>query len=270
MMQDERLAHMPGDALFGVARGEVAAFAADGRRSRPGLMSTADDVWKRRVAQCKGRTFVVAATSASRAFEPAGSVFCDNDDDIDFGDSEAVAVDLEPAGDLFSDSDDDEDAEVVGFGGRAPFFGEPVAMWPSSGEKPSTGTTASTVSSDTGADDPPLTTVMLQRIPFALDEDDVYRVLDTHQLQGTYDMVYMPRNRKKHTNLGYCFVNFVHPVYAAACVQVFNNRPFCEGGRVQRICSAEFSKQQGAAFLAERSAATASKVRERGRGAVGR
>lgn len=56
---------------------------------------------------------------------------------------------------------------------------------------------------------------MLQRIAFAHTETTVARALNDLGFRGTYDAIYVPRNRRKNTNLGYAFVNFLHPAYAA-------------------------------------------------------
>lgn len=178
-----------------------------------------------------------------------------------------AARSLEPAGDLFSDDEGEECCS----GHWSPAVDAAAAcdivvprptvsqmsdklMVRRQLTTPSIQTTASTSGSDFSDEAP--TTVMLQRIPFGLDEEDIGRILDERGLAGTYDVVYMPRNRKKRTNLGYSFVNFVHTQHAAACIQVCHDRPFGAKGLVQRVCSAEFAKEQGGAFLAERAAAT--------------
>lgn len=45
-------------------------------------------------------------------------------------------------------------------------------------------------------------------------------ILDARGLAGTYDAVYVPRKSAKADNLGYAFVNFARPSYAALCISI--------------------------------------------------
>lgn len=74
-------------------------------------------------------------------------------------------------------------------------------------------------------------------------------ILNEKGLGQTFTAVYVPRNRKKDTNLAYAFVDFALPEHAALCMQLCENLPF---GDTTRICSAAYSKSQGHAFVAGR------------------
>lgn len=91
------------------------------------------------------------------------------------------------------------------------------------------------------------TTIMLQRIAFAHTETTVARALNDLGFRGTYDAIYVPRNRRKNTNLGYAFVNFLHPAYAAEAFVQCGDRPL--GSLSDRACKVDYSSMQGVAFL---------------------
>jgi len=94
------------------------------------------------------------------------------------------------------------------------------------------------------------TTLMLQRIAYDLDEAGVRHILDARGLAGTYDAVYVPRKSAKADNLGYAFVNFARPSYAALCIFICSGICFGKGEvDPSRVCSVEYSKGQGLAFM---------------------
>lgn len=47
---------------------------------------------------------------------------------------------------------------------------------------------------------------------------------------------------------GYAFVNFVDPSFAAACIEACRGLPFA-GARPDKICFAEYSKNQGSSWV---------------------
>lgn len=92
------------------------------------------------------------------------------------------------------------------------------------------------------------TTVMLQRIAFEHTEETVAKALNDVGFRGTYDAVYVPRNRRKNTNLGYAFVNFTHPAYAAEAFVRCGDRMLGDLPTA-RACKVDYSSMQGVEFL---------------------
>jgi len=53
------------------------------------------------------------------------------------------------------------------------------------------------------------TTLVFRNCPNDLSRDSFCATLDQHGLAGLYDFIYMPADLIRHSNLGYCFANFV-------------------------------------------------------------
>lgn len=207
-----------------------------------------------------------------RRFESAANLFID----------EAPPIELQTASDLFDDGEDDaasfskamaptssesteascsegSNGRAEDIGGRMPVESGPPFGW----------SAAAWADQDTRCFGPPLaarrhmetrTTVMLQRLPYHLTEWDMCRELDALGFASKYDAVAVPRNQKRGQNLGYAFVNFVDPSFAAACIEACRGLPFA-GARPDKICFAEYSKNQGSTFIYDCLRATASKQR---------
>jgi len=97
------------------------------------------------------------------------------------------------------------------------------------------------------------TTLMLQRISYELDEAGVRAILDARGFAGKYNAVYVPEKSSKRANLGYAFVNFEGPDFAALCISTCSGTHF---GRADpsRICLVAYSRAQGLAFMSQRIA----------------
>lgn len=104
---------------------------------------------------------------------------------------------MEPAGDFFVDDDDFFDAESA--------VGSPMEF--QDAEDPESNINVAMRGR---------TTVMIQRITPRQTEMDVHRALMDVGLGGTYDLIYVPLNRKRTSNLGYAFVNFCTEESASA------------------------------------------------------
>jgi len=106
------------------------------------------------------------------------------------------------------------------------------------------------------------TTVMIQRLAPDQTEDDVRAALCRHGFGGAVDVVYVPMNRKRTSNLGYAFVNFTSTASTRKCLNALSGRSL--GALTgDRPCRAAFSKMQGDGFLRHRAAAKAQEERRR-------
>jgi len=69
-------------------------------------------------------------------------------------------------------------------------------------------------------------TLIVRHIPCRYKFSDAMHILDRIGLKGTYDFFYIPMNATKRANLGYFFVNFIKPEYAAKCKYVLDGHVF--------------------------------------------
>jgi len=92
------------------------------------------------------------------------------------------------------------------------------------------------------------TTPMLQRIAPKQTEDDVRAALVRLGFGGSFDIVYLPLNRKRTANLGYAFVNFLTAGGACACSRALANQALGDLTS-HRPCRVAYSKMQGDEFL---------------------
>mmetsp|Transcript_32978 Transcript_32978/g.94716 ORF Transcript_32978/g.94716 Transcript_32978/m.94716 type:complete len:291 (+) Transcript_32978:86-958(+) len=191
----------------------------------------------------------------------------------------SAARHLEPAGDLFDTVDLDDGEDLVDIS-LVDISTSPTAATSTSAQKtgalrpppglesgdPASTSEFSTVmhalgdlpSQSTGDE---RTTVMLQRIAFEHTEETVSAALDRYGFSDTYDAVYVPRNRRKMINLGYAFVNFVHPTIAAEAIKRCSGRALGHFSD-DRVCLAEYSSMQGERFFSHLEAnAQGAKIR---------
>jgi hypothetical protein len=74
--------------------------------------------------------------------------------------------------------------------------------------------------------DAPPTTMMIRNIPSRYSQQDL--VLDLKELgfTSTFDFLYIPMDQGTSANVGYAFVNFISPTWAAKCMDSFQNYRF--------------------------------------------
>lgn len=110
------------------------------------------------------------------------------------------------------------------------------------------------------------TTIMLQRIPNTYTELDVRRTLGELGFAGLYDAVYVPmKNGETGRNVTYAFVNFLRPADAVSCIRTCTGRPFgsdASSADAGRVCIAEYSNRQGAAYTSSRASARAQRSKK--------
>jgi len=94
------------------------------------------------------------------------------------------------------------------------------------------------------AEDPP-TTLMIRNIPSRYTQNDLMVDLKEKGLGGVYDFLYMPMDKGTSTNVGYAFVNFIHPSYAQTCMQLFQGHRFKRPRSAGKIASVSVAHIQG-------------------------
>jgi len=105
------------------------------------------------------------------------------------------------------------------------------------------------VSTTCGSSDDALTaentTLMLRNVPNELSRDALCQMLDAEGLSRLYDFLYLPADLLRHSNLGYCFVNFAsHKAALAAwsAMDGFKNWAV----KSQKVCTVQWcSSVQG-------------------------
>jgi len=96
------------------------------------------------------------------------------------------------------------------------------------------------------------TTIMLQRIPDTMTENDVRRTLDELGFQGRYDAVYVPmKMAPRNRNLSYAFVNFLDAHDVVACFERCAGKPFGNADST-RLCRINYAYIQGAEYTRSR------------------
>lgn len=74
--------------------------------------------------------------------------------------------------------------------------------------------------------DAPPTTMMIRNIPNRYSQRELIRELETLGFAGTFDFFYAPIDAGTLGNVGYAFVNFIDPAWAAKCNRMINGYPF--------------------------------------------
>jgi len=99
----------------------------------------------------------------------------------------------------------------------------------------------------------PITTVMIRGIPSSYTPERLMESLQEAGLEGWYDFIYMPRaslGRARHSvsNLGYSFVNFVHPNCVHICDNALSGKAL-DPQRSTKVCAITPADIQGLANL---------------------
>ncbi|ETB56707.1 hypothetical protein YYC_05355 [Plasmodium yoelii 17X] len=88
-----------------------------------------------------------------------------------------------------------------------------------------------------------LTTVMLRNIPNKYTQNMLMDVMNEH-FKGLYDFFYLPIDFRNKCNVGYAFINFIHPHYAELFIKFFNNYKL-NAFKSNKICTVTWGRVQG-------------------------
>jgi hypothetical protein len=85
------------------------------------------------------------------------------------------------------------------------------------------------------------TSLMLRNLPNDYSRDDLILMLDSEGFAALYDFVYLPIDFTSGMGLGYCFVNFVTNLHAAAARKIFSGfRSW--NTKSAKVCEAQWSQ----------------------------
>ncbi|KJP88142.1 hypothetical protein AK88_02259 [Plasmodium fragile] len=88
-----------------------------------------------------------------------------------------------------------------------------------------------------------LTTVMLRNIPNKYTQKMLMNVMNEH-FKGLYDFFYLPIDFRNKCNVGYAFINFIHPYYAELFIRFFNNYKL-NVFKSNKVCTVTWGRVQG-------------------------
>jgi len=114
-------------------------------------------------------------------------------------------------------------------------------------------------------DGKPVTTVMIRNIPNRFSQRALVNELESAGLHGCFDFLYIPLDLGTMSNVGYAFVNFTHPAFAARCIEILPVHPFShrKAGKNVSVSVAHIQGLEANLRHYEKSAVNASRLRQR-------
>jgi len=114
-------------------------------------------------------------------------------------------------------------------------------------------------------DGKPVTTVMIRNIPNRFSQRALVNELEHAGLHGCFDFLYIPLDLGTMSNVGYAFVNFTHPAFAARCMEILPIHPFShrKAGKNVSVSVAHIQGLEANLRHYEKSAVNASRLRQR-------
>mmetsp|Transcript_70005 Transcript_70005/g.196174 ORF Transcript_70005/g.196174 Transcript_70005/m.196174 type:complete len:232 (+) Transcript_70005:220-915(+) len=109
----------------------------------------------------------------------------------------------------------------------------------------------------------PPTTLMIRNIPNHFTQKQLIGELENLGFAGSFDFLYIPLDKGTMSNVGYAFVNFVAPEWAAKCTEAFKDYRF---KRHRKVAATSVAHLQGfEANLAhyQNSAVSSAKLKQR-------
>merc|ERR1712232_1268463 len=67
-----------------------------------------------------------------------------------------------------------------------------------------------------------VTTVMIRQLPLHCTQGMLMGEITNRGFGNAFDFLFIPWDLKKHENVGYGFINFLHPMYAVDCRDAFH------------------------------------------------
>jgi len=111
-----------------------------------------------------------------------------------------------------------------------------------------------------------ITTLMIRNIPNRCSQREVIGELERVGLAGCFDFVYVPLDLGTMSNVGYAFVNFIHPAFAAFCAEVLPRHQFSrqrKSGKPVAVSPAHMQGLEANLRHYEKSAVNTSRLRQR-------
>jgi len=111
-----------------------------------------------------------------------------------------------------------------------------------------------------------ITTLMFRNIPNRCSQNELIGELERVGLAGCFDFVYVPLDLGTMSNVGYAFVNFIHPAFAACCMEVLPRHQFSRqwrGGKPVAVSPAHMQGFEANLRHYEKSAVNTSRLRQR-------
>ena len=87
------------------------------------------------------------------------------------------------------------------------------------------------------------TTVMIKNIPNKYTQQMLLDTINSNH-SGNYDFFYLPIDFKNKCNIGYAFINFIHPIYITEFFQEFNAQKW-QCFNSNKICKITYGRIQG-------------------------
>lgn len=111
-----------------------------------------------------------------------------------------------------------------------------------------------------------ITTLMVRNIPNRCSQRELISELERAGLAGCFDFVYVPLDLGTMSNVGYAFVNFIHPAFASQCIQVLPKHQFSrqrKSGKPVAVSPAHMQGLEANLRHYEKSAVNTSRLRQR-------
>lgn len=111
-----------------------------------------------------------------------------------------------------------------------------------------------------------ITTLMIRNIPNRCSQRELIGELERVGFAGCFDFVYVPLDLGTMSNVGYAFVNFIHPMYAATCMERLPKHQFSrqrKSGKPVAVSPAHMQGLEANLRHYEKSAVNTSRLRQR-------
>lgn len=111
-----------------------------------------------------------------------------------------------------------------------------------------------------------ITTLMIRNIPNRCSQRELIGELERVGFVSCFDFVYVPLDLGTMSNVGYAFVNFIHPMYAAQCLEILPLHQFSrqrKSGKPVAVSPAHMQGLEANLRHYEKSAVNTSRLRQR-------